>query len=287
MLIDLQVHSTYSDGYLSPTEVANFLAQQGVKVAALTDHNTVGGVEEFQRACRKVGVKPIVGIELYCRLRHLNVNVLWLNFDHTNPELHKILRDSQTRRRSKARMILESMVANGFKININKILDKYNHYVSINHLIDDIWAVPANREKIRKELGAKKPREEEIIAHYFYGPESPKFTNSHISLERILRLKKKLGGQIIFNHPAKYNQLKRPILEKLKKLGIDGIEVMSPHHSLGAVMYAHFMAKEFGFLMTGGSDFHRFDKNGSPLNCSWDYFKIDSRFLRGVHKIIG
>lgn len=288
MLIDLQVHSTYSDGYLSPTEVAGFLAKQGVKVAALTDHNTVGGVDEFRQACRRFNIRPIVGIELYTKLNHKKFNLLWFNFDHADPELHEILRNSQARRRSRARKILENMVANGFKININKVLDKYNHYVSLNHLIDDIWAVPANRAKIKRDLGNNKPREEEIIHYYFYNPRLPKFDNSYINIKRILALRKRIGGQIIFNHPAKYNQLKQPILLELKKLGIDGIEVLSPHHSLGAVMYAQFMAKELGFIMTGGSDFHKFEDSGnSGLACSWDYYRIASDHLKGVDKIIG
>ena len=287
MLIDLQIHSTYSDGYLTPTEVAGFLANQGVKVAALTDHNTVGGVEEFQQACKKYKIKPVIGIELYTKLNHKHFNLLWFNFDHSNPELHEILRNSQARRRSRARKILENMIASGFKIDINKILDKYNHYVSINHLIDDIWAVPHNRQKIKADMNNKKPREEEIIRFYFYNPLLPKFDNSYINIKRIIALRKKIGGQIIFNHPGKYNQLKRPIIQDLKALGIDGIEVMSPHHSIGAMMYAQFMAGEFGLIMTGGSDFHRFEsENASSLTNSWNYFKIDSSYLKGVEKII-
>lgn len=287
MLIDLQVHSTYSDGYLSPTEVAGFLAKQGVKIAALTDHNTVGGVEEFQKACKKHKIKPVVGIELYTKLNHKHFNLLWFNFDHNDPELHEILRNSQARRRSRARKIMENMVANGFKININKILDKYNHYVSINHLIDDIWSIPHNRQKIKAEMNNSKPREEEIIRFYFYNPRLPKFDNSYINIKRIMSLRKKIGGQIIFNHPGKYNQLKQPVIQALKELGIDGIEVLSPHHSIGAVMYAQFMAEEFSLIMTGGSDFHRFESdNPAIMNSSWTYFKIDSNHLKGIEKVI-
>jgi len=287
MLIDLQTHSTYSDGYLTPTEMAGFLAKQGVKVAALTDHNTVGGVEEFQIACKKQGIKPVVGIKLYTKLNHKHFNLLWFNFDHNNPELHDILRNSQSRRRSRTRKILENMVANGFKININKVLDKYNHYVSLNHLIDDIWAIPHNRQKIKLEMNNLKPREEEIIRFYFYNPRLPKFDNSYINIKRIIALRKKIGGQLIFNHPGKYNQLKQPVIKALKEMGIDGIEVLSPHHSIGAVTYAQFMAEEFDLIMTGGSDFHRFEREGNfSVTNSWNYFKIDSIYLKNIGQII-
>ena len=99
MLIDLQLHSTYSDGYLTPAELVSFIAKQGVKAAALTDHNTVGGLGEFERACRARGIKPITGMELYVKLDNKKFNLLWFNFDDKNPELHKMLRAAQIRRR--------------------------------------------------------------------------------------------------------------------------------------------------------------------------------------------
>ena len=57
MLIDLQLHSTCSDGYLTPSEVAKTCRERGVKVASLTDHNTVSGQEEFARACKELKIK--------------------------------------------------------------------------------------------------------------------------------------------------------------------------------------------------------------------------------------
>ncbi len=286
MLIDLQIHSTYSDGYLTPTEVARFLAAQGVKVAALTDHNTVSGWSEFQRACKNEGIKPIVGVELYTKLGRKHISVLWYNFDPSDPELHAILRSSQVRRRNQVRKILSKMVDRGFKIDPEKLLDKYSHYISINHLIDDLLAEPANRKKIKNELGLSHPREEDIIHYYFYHTRNTKLHNACIDLKRIVRLKKRLGGQLIFNHPARYNQLKKDLIVELKKTGIDGLEALSPHHSVGAVLYAQALAQELRMIMTGGSDFHRQELTRGPLKDAWQYFKIDSSNLLDIKKII-
>lgn len=286
MLIDLQLHSNYSDGYLTPTEVAKFIASQGVKVAALTDHNTVGGLDEFRRACRKYKIKPITGLELYTKLGGKRINLLWFNFDAKDPELHKILRDSQIRRKNQVRKFLKRLAKNGFKIELNKILDKYTHYIPLNRLADEIWAVPSNREKIKKELGLKNPRESEIIGKYFYGKKNT-LREIYIDIRRILAIRKRINGQLIFNHPAKHNQLRRDMLLKLKKLGVDGIEVISPHHSVGSVMYAQAMARELDFITTGGSDFHRHEGENYPIQNSFQYFKIDSKYLRKINKIIG
>jgi hypothetical protein len=288
MLIDLQLHSTYSDGYLTPTEVVNFIAQQGVKIVSLTDHNTVGGLDEFRAACKKHKIKPIVGLELYVKLNNRRLNVLWFNFDEKNPQLHEMLRYSQIRRRNQTRKALQNLISlKLIKLNVEKTLDKYTHYTPINHIIDDIWAIPKNRQLIKARLKNKNPKEREIISEYFFNSDLGKLNNSYLNLERIIKLRKKIGGQIILNHPGKHDRLQRDLLTKLKQIGADGLEVLSPHHSIGAVMFAQHMAKELDFIETGGSDFHRHEGGNFPLQNSWQYFKIDSKYLRGIEKIIG
>jgi len=215
MLIDLQLHSKYSDGYLTPTEVAKFIADQGVKVAALTDHNTVGGLAEFKRACRKYRVKPIAGLELYAKLGGTRLNLLWFNFDEKDARLHDLLRTSQIRRKAKVRKILKKLARRGFKIDINKILDKYTHYIPLNHVVDDVWTIPANRAKIKKELKIKNPREGEIIGEYFRNKGISLLRDSYTDIKKIIALRKKIGGELIFNHPGKHDQLRRKLLEKL------------------------------------------------------------------------
>ena len=288
MRIDLQLHSTYSDGYLSPTELAKFLADHHVKVAALTDHNTVRGTYEFRKACEKLKIKAITGIELYVKLGNHKFNVLWYNFDETNPRLHDMLRDSQKRRRNQMRNILKRMITQGFDINVNAIIDKYNHYVPINRVIDDILATPFNVALIKKQLDIKILREEDIISEYFHNKKiTPVLRNSLIDIERVLKVRKKIGGQIILCHPAKHSYIDKSLWSQFKEMGFDGIELMSPHHSYGAIMYIQHLAREHDFIETGGSDFHKYESNGFPLQKSWDYFHINAKYLKGIETIIG
>ncbi|HAM88737.1 MAG: hypothetical protein US83_C0003G0025 [Candidatus Falkowbacteria bacterium GW2011_GWC2_38_22] len=288
MLIDLQLHSRYSDGYLTPEELAKFIAKQGVKVAALTDHNTVRGLHQFKKACEKYGVRAIPGIEIYVTLNNRHFNILWYNLNHTSTELHDMLRNSQIRRRQQMRIVLEKIKNNGFVIDINAIIDKYNHYAPVNHIVDDICAIPANLNKIKKDFKGKSFRESDIINDYFQNKKFPPvLKNSNISLERILKLRKKIGGQIIICHPAKSHFMKRDFWEKIKKLGIDGVELLSPHHSYNAIMHIQHLAREMKFIETGGSDFHRFEGSGHSIQKSWNYFLIDSDNLFGIEKIIG
>lgn len=287
MLIDLQLHSTYSDGYLTPTEIAEFAAERKVKVAALTDHNTVGGLDEFRLACKKLKIKPITGIEIYAKLGHKRLNILWYNFDDRDPELHKILRETQQRRRGNIRRALQKLTDMEIKININKTTDKHNHYIPINHIIDDIWSVNKNKEIIRQLAGVENPRAEEIIRACFYNKKIGILCETYVDIGRILKLRKKIGGQIILGHPAKSSYITRELLIKLKKAGLDGVETISPHHSLGAVMFIQEMANELKFIETGGSDFHLSEGGNYLIQNFSDYFYIDSKYLKGVEKIIG
>jgi hypothetical protein len=271
---------------LTPTEVVDFINAKGIKVAALTDHNTVGGLDEFRSACAAKGIKMIAGLELYVKYKNKRLNFLWYNFDDRSPALHKLLRDTQVRRRKKVREALNKLVARGFKIRVEDILDDFNHYIPINQVVDRFLAVPENSARVKSEMQTEILRESDVISLYFQNKENGYLDNTYVNLERILKLKKEIGGQIIFNHPGKYNQLKKPLLEILKKMGVDGLEVLSPHHSYGAIMYAQFIARELNFIETGGSDFHRYEGNNFQIQDSWDYFKIDSFLLRRVNEII-
>lgn len=287
MLIDLQLHSTYSDGNLTPTELVKFMAEYGIKIASLTDHNTVGGVQEFREACKKYKIKPITGVEFYVKYKNHRFNMLWYNFDAKNPELHKLFRDSQIRRKKQVRRVLEKFLKMGFVIDVEKILDKYTHYVPLNGIIRDIRSVPANLTKMKKECECQTPTESEIIKHYFRNPRVSVLQESYISLERILKHKKQIGGQLILNHPGKHRFVDEKLMGKLKKMGVDGVELLSPHHSYGAIIHIQHLARSFDFIETGGSDFHRSEDENYLLEKSWDYFRIDSELLRGVKKIIG
>jgi hypothetical protein len=286
MLIDLQLHSTYSDGYLTPTQLASFLAKQKVKIASLTDHNTIGGLDEFNKACGKKGIKTIPGIELYVKIEKKRSNVLWFNFKD-DPRLHEILTSTQIRRRGKVRDTLLTLVKLGFKIETEKTLDKFTHYIPINKIVDEIFKEPFNLRKAKKEIGAKIIRENDFITKYFKNDKYGKLRESYINIDRIIELREKLGGQIILNHPGKHGRMEISFLEKVKKIGVDGIEVLSPHHSLGSIMYIQHVAREFDFISTGGSDFHKNEGNKFLIQNSSDYFSIDSKCLKGINKIIG
>jgi len=284
MKIDLQVHSTYSDGFLSPEKLVSFLADNNVKVAALTDHNTIRGQDEFKKFAQKAKIKTITGIELYVYLEHRRFNILWYNFDDKDPRLHTLLRETQIRRKGIVRKALNKLKQQGYNVHTENILDKFTHYVAVNKVAAEFYS--QNKNKVHKELKNKNPLEEDILEEYFYSPNHARLRETYINIKRVFKLREKIGGQIIFCHPGKHNKYRGSLPEKLDKLGIDGIEVLSPHHTIGAIIYCQYLARKFNWIETGGSDYHLSAGQHYTLQHAWQWFNIESDYLRKISKII-
>ncbi|HPV65527.1 MAG TPA: PHP domain-containing protein [bacterium] len=292
MLIDLQLHSSYSDGYLSPTKLVDFVFKNGIKVAALTDHNTLAGLPEFKKACSFKKIKAINGLELYCKYKNKKINILWYNFDEKDEGLIGLLKESQSRRAVLVKKSLLKLKKRGFKINVEKIISEFENYIPVNRLSEKIISNKFNYNKVLKEIKKRDkliriPREEDIIRELFFSKKGEYLNESYINIDRVIKIKKRIGGQLVFCHPGKYNKYGNNMTEKLKKIGVDGIEILSPHHSVGAVLYSQFLAEDLNLISTGGSDFHRFEEGNGKIKSSADWFLIDSRKLRRINEIIG
>ncbi len=286
MLIDLQLHSHYSDGYFSPHQIAKLLAKYQIKVASLTDHNSIAGQAEFRLAGQSYGLKTIPGLELYVKEGNYNFNVLWYNFDLNSPELLALLKNTWKRRQTKIAKMIKPLIRRGFKIDFDYFLKKHQNYLPINHLADQIWSIPANRKIIRKKLKDKQPRQEDIVAYCFYPKVGPRLREARISFSRIVSLRKKIGGQLIFAHPALHKKINQEMYADLAKQGLDGLELLSPHHAYNALVKLSAIAKELDLIATGGSDFHLWADVGTRPRYAWDWFRVDSQHLRRINKII-
>lgn len=287
MLIDLQLHSKYSDGSFSPKQLALMLSSYGVKVASLTDHNSVAGQLDFKKQANLLGLKTVFGLELYVKFKSYRFNILWYNYDINSPDLIHLLEDTKRRRKNNIIKALNNLKDAGLILKLDNYFKKYNKsYLPINALIKEIWKSPKNRRIIKRELDNKFPREEEIIAHYFYPKQGPKLAEAYVSLKRVVKLKKEIGGQLIFAHPALHRKLKESKLEELIKEGLDGLELLSPHHSYNNVVRLASLIKRYKLIASGGSDFHLPAEAGTKTRFAWQWFKINSDYLRGISKII-
>ncbi len=286
MLIDLQLHSSYSDGYLKPKMIAKLLNEFNVKIASLTDHNSIAGQEEFSKACASYNIKTINGLELYVRHKNHTFNILWYNFDLNSEKLHLMLEKTWARRRKKVLALIEEIKKRGIIIDEEKYLKKHQNYLPINHLVSQIWENKKNQKIIKAELNIDLPREEDIISHYFYPKTGLRLKEARISFNTLAELRKEIGGQLFLAHPCLHRYINKNLILDLKKNGLDGIELLSPHHNYSAIVILSSIIKELDLSATGGSDFHLPANEGAGPKYSWQWFKIDSSHLRKINRVI-
>ncbi len=159
-------------------------------------------------------------------------------------------------------------------------------YLPANHMADAIWDIPSNRRLIKSEIGPDLIREEDIMRFCLFPKVGPRLQDAHVSLTRVLKLRKQIGGQLIFCHPGLNNRLRGKLLDELLSNGVDGVELLSPHHGYNTIMYLNSVVKKEKIITSGGSDFHKVGEEGTRPRYSWDYFVIKSEYLPGVSKIL-
>ncbi|MGH8379018.1 MAG: PHP domain-containing protein, partial [Gammaproteobacteria bacterium] len=114
-MIDLHLHSTASDGSLTPTELVNLAAGRGVQLLALTDHDCVDGLAEARVAAQAAGIRFINGVELSVTWEHKTLHVVGLNIDPVNAELAAGLARLSAARKTRAAEIGRRLAARGIR----------------------------------------------------------------------------------------------------------------------------------------------------------------------------
>lgn len=286
MKIDLQIHSIHSDGYYSPSKLALLLHRYGVEVASLTDHNTIAGQAEFKKACSRYNIKTVPGIELYVSYKQRNFNLLWYNYNSQSPEFLRMLEVSHIRRRRFVKKITTRLYDLGLRFNLDKFIQEHPDYLPTNYLVDAILAIPSNRSKIKKALNLNIVHEDDVIRYCLYPKEGLRLQDARIGLDKILKIRQKVGGQLIICHPALNNKVNINLIEQLMEAGVDGFELLSPHHSYNDTMRLMSSIERTGAIVSGGTDFHRPGPSERRIRYAWDWFIIRSENLKGVGRII-
>ena len=246
--IDLHVHSKMSDGTLTPTEVVKLAYEKGLSAIALTDHDTVDGVEEAINAGKEYGVEVIPGVELSAEYKGSDLHILGLKVDIYNEEFARkvaVCRDSRYNRNLK---MVEKLNEQGFSITWEEMLKRFGNITITRahfakYLIDEGY-VASKEEAFSKYLEPGRPC---YVSREKVTPKE--------AIDMILGA----GGHPILAHPMLYKMpLDRleSVIVMLKDYGLQGIEAV---YSLNRPVDDSFLAKlakRHGLYVTGGSDFH-------------------------------
>jgi len=257
MSVDLHIHSTMSDGTMSPTEIVDLAYKKGLSCIALTDHDTVAGNQEAQERGDVVGLEVISGMELSVSFEEFNVHLLGYLIDSENVSLLRSLHTLQEARETRNREILHILEVSGIHIT-EKELQKVS------------GTGQTGRPHIAKILMEKKVVRsmDEAFEKYLGRDGSAYVSRFVLDMKSAVDVIHKAGGLAVVAHPyhlIKNDMISGEILFRLKELGVDGIETYYPTHSRKFRKQLIKLAEKYGLLLTGGSDYHGTIRRGTTL----------------------
>ena len=240
--VDLHMHSTASDGSRAPADVVRAASRAKLGVIALTDHDTVAGLPEAQRAGAELGVRVIAGVELSAVEGDTETHLLGLHLRDTSV-LERGLGELREMRERRAQRIVERLEEIGVHITMDAVLlQAAAGAVGRPHvaraLIAEGWAVDS-RDAFDRYLAAGRPA---------YVPKE------QLGMRDAIQMIHAAGGLAVLAHPAVAGTRER--LTALRAQGLDGVEVKHPSHSSADTARLGALARELDLVPSGGSDWH-------------------------------
>ena len=261
--IDLHVHTTKSDGSLTPTQIIDEAAKNGVRFIAITDHDTVGAYSNdlFDYA-EKQGVKLITGVEVSTKLNGKSYHVLGYNFDYKNVDLNELLKKIRANRAKYLVDVEQKLRELGFVLNIDKL--KKVESVTKANISLDIVENKLNEEKLIEMFGFVPSRG--VFIESIMNSGCPAYVKKEaITPAEAARAIKNAGGKVVLAHPVVYDRKDKVsdemIEEVISNMEADGMETNYIYYDkLGqrfddVEKWSEF-ARNHNLFETVGSDFH-------------------------------
>lgn len=254
MSIDLHLHTTASDGRLTPEELVDLAAERGLSVIAITDHDTVEGIDHaLKQAERYPGLKVVPGIELSTHAPGNELHLLGYFIDHHNPELLDVCRSMRSDRTERAQAMVE-------KLNALDIPVKWERVCQI--------AGESNigRPHIARALleGGYIQSFEEAFELYLAQGKPAYVERFKITPVEAIQLVIRCGGLPVMAHPLTVKNYSGMIAE-LSAAGLEGIEVYYKDFDRDQRNRLLALAQKLNLVATGGSDYHGIDDSVEVL----------------------
>lgn len=248
MKADLHLHSTASDGRLSPQELVRLAAQKGLEVMALTDHDSVEGIVPALEAARAFPpLRVIPGVEIGTDIPHGEVHILGYFVDYTSPQLQETLSRLRNARQERALKMIAKLRNLGIRLEWERVQELAGGgSVGRPHIAQAMLEkgyIPSLREAFIKYIGREGPAYAERMK---------------LTPEEAVEVIKGAGGLAVLAHPLDMEPLEA-IIASLKRVGLVGLEVYYNGYPPEAMSDMESLARRHGLILTGGSDFHGLD----------------------------
>ncbi|MCV6587945.1 MAG: PHP domain-containing protein [Marinobacterium sp.] len=248
---DLHTHSTASDGALSPAQLLARARHQQLQVLALTDHDTVTGVQQLQRqlqAEQATDITLISGTELTCLWQAKVIHIVGLGLDENSTLLQQYLYEVDQLRNQRAEKIALKLM----KRNLPDLLDDARKMADGGVIGRPHFAAAMVARKLVKT-------EQQAFSHYLGSSKTGDVKMCWPDMEQAIKVIVRAGGVAVLAHPTKYRftfTRIRALLSAFSAAGGKGLEVsytgISPSHQLELIKLVH----QYDLLASAGSDFH-------------------------------
>src|SRR5512136_844026 len=273
--VDLHLHTTASDGVLSPSQVVRYAKTKGLQAIAITDHDTIEGCEEGLSEGERVGIEVIPGIEISAEHSPGSMHILGFFLDIHHPLLNERLEYLQRARAERNPKIIGKLNQLGIAITYDEVLKASGggqvgrpHFANV--LIDKKY-VRSFQEAFDRFLKKGAPAYVDKVR--FTSKEALHFINE-------------AGGVAVLAHPntlgvSGYSEMEKLILQLVDE-GLQGIEVYYPEHSSTEVAQYKTLADRYKLLSTGGTDYHGIEKNELDIGVGRGEMKLPYSIVEDI-----
>jgi predicted metal-dependent phosphoesterase TrpH len=246
---DLHNHSTASDGLLTPTQLVELGARLGVDGLALTDHDTVDGIEEAAQAAARLGMHFVPGVEVSVTWGDTTVHIVGLGIDPSSAKLRAGLQSVRDGRLDRARQMGAALEARGIPGSFQAALALAGSELRLSRThfaryLASAGHVKDTQQAFDRYLGKGKPA---FVAHQW------------ATLEEAVGWIRAAGGVAVMAHPGRYGLKplgRATLLDEFKRLGGEAIEVVTGSHRPEEYATWRRVAEAYGFLASRGADYH-------------------------------
>lgn len=282
-MIDLHVHSVRSDGTMTPTELVDYAIEKGLSAMALTDHDTVDGLDEaiaYAESLRKSGIKNvpeiIPGIELSTDYDGKDIHIVGLYVNYKSKAFTDYLTEFIESRETRNRQMCALLKQDGFDISYEELLAEYpDAVITRAHFAGMLLKkgyVKSKREAFDRYIGDHKP---------YYIPREK--VTPEMGIDLIL----KSDGIPVWAHPILAgfsNRTLEKLVAQFKEAGLIGIEAVYSTYTPSDERHIRELAQKYHLLLSGGSDFHGSNKDGIDLAVGLGHLYVDDHLLSEINQ---
>lgn len=276
-MIDLHVHSNQSDGTYTPAQLVQYAAKKGLTAFALTDHDTTQGLDAAIASARQHFVTVIPGIEFSTVYEEKDIHILGLFIDYKAPVFLSALADFvASRERRNEKMCQKLREYAGMDIHYKKLLQAFPgavitraHYA--RYMLDHGY-VGSMAEAFERFIGDRAP--------CFIPREK-------VTPMQAVKLIRQAHGVPVLTHPPLYHMSDarlEGLVDTLADCGLAGIEALYSTYTAGEEAHMKSLARQYGLLITGGSDFHGSNKPDIDLGTGRGSLHVPDSILEDLHK---